>query len=103
MGQHRSASAYRLLGLDGFEVVAAEVVDDEWQLEVQTMAEWSAVHVAACELRPMATGRFGSVTCPLAAGRCYCAGASGSGVAVHPACSVRTWTERVVAIGRGRC
>jgi hypothetical protein len=83
VGQHRSASAYRLLGLDAFEVVAAEVVDDEWQLEVQTMAEWSAVDVAACELRPMATGRFGCVTCPLAAGRWCCAGASGSGAAMH--------------------
>jgi hypothetical protein len=39
VGQHRSASASRLLGLEGFEVLAAEVVDDEWQLKVQTMAE----------------------------------------------------------------
>ena len=38
MGQHSSASASRLLGLDGFEVTAAEVVGGEWQLTVQTTA-----------------------------------------------------------------
>jgi transposase len=38
VGQHRSASASRLLGLDGFEVLAAQVVGGEWQLVVQTTA-----------------------------------------------------------------
>jgi hypothetical protein len=33
VGQHSSASASRLLGLDGFEVVTAEIVGGEWQLE----------------------------------------------------------------------
>jgi hypothetical protein len=37
VGQHSSASGSVLLGLDGFEVLAAQVVG-EWQLEVQTMA-----------------------------------------------------------------
>ena len=46
MGQHGSASGSVLLGLDGFEVTAAEVVDEEWRLEVQTMA--TAVGCAAC-------------------------------------------------------
>ena len=32
MGQHGSASGSILLGLDGFEVTAAEVTDDEWRL-----------------------------------------------------------------------
>jgi hypothetical protein len=36
--QQSSASASRLLGLDGFEVLAAQVVGGEWQLEVQTTA-----------------------------------------------------------------
>jgi hypothetical protein len=38
VGQHSSASASRLLGLEVFEVLAAQVVGGEWQLVVQTMA-----------------------------------------------------------------
>jgi hypothetical protein len=38
VGQHGSASASRLLGLDGFQVVSAELVGGEWQLAVQTTA-----------------------------------------------------------------
>jgi hypothetical protein len=38
VGQHSSASVSRLLGLDGFQVVSAELVGGEWQLEVQTTA-----------------------------------------------------------------
>jgi hypothetical protein len=46
VGQHRSASASELLGLGGFEVLAARVVGGEWQLEIQTTATWSAVWAA---------------------------------------------------------
>ena len=46
MGQHGSASGSILLGLDGFEVTAAEVVDDDWRLAVQTTA--TTVGCAAC-------------------------------------------------------
>ncbi|HEX9358524.1 MAG TPA: hypothetical protein VF933_32520 [Streptosporangiaceae bacterium] len=46
MGQHGSASGSILLDLDGFEVTAAEIVDEEWRLAVQTMA--TAVGCAAC-------------------------------------------------------
>ena len=42
MGQHGSASGSILLGLDGFEVIAAEVIDDEWWLAVQTTATWGS-------------------------------------------------------------
>jgi transposase len=49
VGQHRSASASRLLGLDGFEVLAAEVVDGEWRLTVQTMA--TVVGCVGCGVR----------------------------------------------------
>jgi hypothetical protein len=38
VGQHSSPSASRLLGLDGFEVLAAEVSGGGWQFAVQTMA-----------------------------------------------------------------
>jgi hypothetical protein len=33
VGQHSSASASRLLGVDGFEVLAAQAAAGEWQLE----------------------------------------------------------------------
>jgi hypothetical protein len=46
VGQHRSASGSNLLGLDRFEVTAAEVVDDEWRLAVQTTA--TTVGCVAC-------------------------------------------------------
>jgi hypothetical protein len=38
VGQHSSASASRLLGLDGFEILAVDIVGGEWQLAVQTTA-----------------------------------------------------------------
>jgi hypothetical protein len=46
VGQHGSASGSILLGLDGFEVTAAEVIDDEWWLAVQTTA--TTVGCTAC-------------------------------------------------------
>jgi transposase len=38
VGHHSSASGSALLGLDGFQVVSAELVAGEWQLAVQTTA-----------------------------------------------------------------
>ena len=66
MGQHSSASASRLLGLDGFEVLAAEVVGGEWRLATSEL-----VGCAGCGVRAEATAvaRSGYVTCPLAGGR----------------------------------
>jgi transposase len=46
VGQHGGASGSILLGLDGFEVAAAEVIDDEWRLAVQTTA--TTVGCVAC-------------------------------------------------------
>ena len=98
MGQHSSASASRLLGLDGFEVLAAEVVGGEWRLAVQTTVE--LVGCAGCGVRAEAHGRRTVRVRDLPAGgrpvvlawrkriwRCS-----------EPACGVRTWTERVAAI-----
>jgi hypothetical protein len=98
VGQHRSASASRLLGLDGFEVLAAEVVGGEWRLAVQTTAE--PVGCAGCGVRAEAHGRRTVRARDLPAGgrpvvlawrkriwRC-----------TEPACGVRTWTEQVAAI-----
>jgi hypothetical protein len=49
MGQHRSASGSALLGLDGFQLVSAELQDGEWQLAVQTTA--TVVGCLGCGVR----------------------------------------------------
>jgi transposase len=98
VGQHSSASASRLLGLDGFEVLSAEVVGGEWRLAVQTTVE--LVGCAGCGVRAEAHGRRTVRVRDLPAGgrpvvlcwrkriwRC-----------TEPACGVRTWTEQVAAI-----
>jgi transposase len=98
VGQHSGASASRLLGLDSFEVMAAEVASGEWWLVVQTTAE--LVSCAHCGVRAEAHGRRTVRVRDLPAGgrpvvlcwrkriwRCR-----------EPACRVRTWTERVAAI-----
>jgi transposase len=99
VGQHSSASASRLLGLDGFEVLAAEVVGGEWQLTVQTAA--TLVGCVGCGVRAELHGRRTVRVRDLPVGgrpvvlcwhkrlwRCR-----------EPACKVRTWTERAAAIG----
>ena len=99
MGQHSSASASRLLGLDGFEVLAAQVAADEWQLTVQTTA--TVVGCQGCGVRAELHGRRTVRVRDLPIGgrpvvlawrkrlwRCH-----------EPACQVRTWTERAPAIG----
>jgi transposase len=98
VGQHSSASASRLLDLDGFEVLGAEVVGDEWQLTVQTTA--TVVGCVGCGVGAEAHGRRTARVRDLPAGgrpvvlcwrkriwRCR-----------EPACGVRTWTERVATI-----
>jgi transposase len=98
VGQHSSASASRLLDLDGFEVLAAEVVAGEWQLEVQTTA--AVVGCGGCGVRATMHGRRTVRVRDLPAGgrpvvlwwrkriwRC-----------AEPACGVRTWTEQAAAI-----
>jgi hypothetical protein len=98
VGQHGSASGSILLGLDGFEVTTAEVVNDEWQLEVQTTA--IVVGCVGCGVRAEAHGRRTVRVRDLPIGgrpvvlawrkRIWRCGES--------ACSVRTWTERTAAV-----
>jgi transposase len=98
VGQHRSASASRLLGLDGFAVLTAEVVGGEWQLSVQTTA--TVVGCPGCGMRAELHGRRTVRVRDLPIGgrpvvllwrkriwRCR-----------EPACGVRTWTEQAAAI-----
>jgi len=99
VGQHSSASGSRLLGLDGFQVVSAELQGGEWQLIVQTTA--TVVGCAGCGVPATPHGRRTVRVRDLPIGgrpvvlwwrkrlwRCR-----------EPACQVRTWTERVTAIG----
>jgi transposase len=99
VGQHSSASGSVLLGLDGFEVLAVQVVSGEWQLEVQTTA--TEVGCVGCGMRAELHGRRTVRVRDLPIGgrpvvllwrkriwRCR-----------EPACGVRTWTERAAAIG----
>ena len=98
MGQHRSASASRLLDLDGFEVLATEVVGGEWQVTVQTTA--TVIGCQGCGMRAELHGRRTVRVRDLPIGgrpavlwwrkrlwRCR-----------EPACGVRTWTEQAAAI-----
>jgi transposase len=99
VGQHSSASASRLLGLDGFQVVSAELQGGEWQLVVQTTA--TVIGCAGCGVRATPHGRRTVRVRDLPIGgrpvvlgwrkrlwRCR-----------EPACGVRTWTEQAAAIG----
>jgi hypothetical protein len=81
VGQHRSASASRLLGLDGFEVVSAELAGGEWQLAIQTTA--TVVGCVGCGVRAELDGRRTVRVRDLpSGGRWCCAGVSGSGAVV---------------------
>jgi transposase len=99
VGQHRSASASRLLDLGGFEVVSAELVSGEWQLVIQTTAV--VVGCRGCGMQAELHGRRTVRVRDLPIGgrpvvlcwrkrlwRCH-----------EPACGVRTWTEQTAVIG----
>jgi transposase len=99
VGQHRSASGSRLLDLNGFQVVSAELASGEWQLVVQTMD--TVIGCVGCGVRAAPHGRRTVRVRDLPIGgrpvvlwwrkriwRCR-----------EPACKVRTWTERTAAIG----
>jgi len=98
VGQHSNASASRLLGLDGFEVLAAEVVGGEWQLVVQTTAELAGC--AGCGMRAEAHGRrtVRVRDLPIGGRPVVLAWPKRIWRCTEPACRVRTWTEQVAAI-----
>ena len=98
MGQHSSASGSALLGLDGFEVLAAQVVAGEWQLEVQTTA--TVVGCRGCGMRAELHGRrtVRVRDLPIGGRPVVLAWRKRIWRCGEPACGVRTWTERVAAI-----
>jgi transposase len=98
VGQHSSASVSALLGLDGFQLVSAELVGGEWQLVVQTTV--MVIGCTGCGVPATPHGRRTVRVRDLPIGgrpvvlcwrkrlwRCR-----------EPACGVRTWTERLAAI-----
>jgi transposase len=99
VGQHRSASASRLLGLDGFEVLAAELTGGEWQVTVQTTA--TVVGCQGCGMRAELHGRrmVRVRDLPLGGRPVVLAWRKRIWRCREPACGVRTWTEQVAAIG----
>jgi transposase len=98
VGRHTSASASRLLGLDGFEVLAAEVVGGEWQLAVQTTA--TVVGCSGCGVRAELHGRrtVRVRDLPIGGRPVVLAWRKRIWRCAEPACGVRTWTEQVAAI-----
>jgi len=98
VGQHGSASGSILLGLDGFEVTAAEVTDDEWRLAVQTTA--TPVGCAACgtQARHHARRTVRVRDLPMGGRPVVLAWRKRIWRCVEPACEVRTWTEQQAAI-----
>jgi transposase len=98
VGQHGSASGSILLGLDGFEVTAAAVIDDEWRLSVHTTA--IAVGCAACgsQARLHARRMVRVRDLPIGGRPVVLAWRKRIWRWVEPACGVRTWTEQTVAI-----
>jgi transposase len=98
VGHHSSASASRLLGLDGFQVLAAQVAGGEWQLTVQTtptVAGCVACGVQA-ELHGRRTVRVRDL--PIGGRPVVLAWRKRIWRCREPACKVRTWTERTAAI-----
>jgi transposase len=98
VGQHGSASGSILLGLDGFEVTAAEIVDDEWRLAVQTTA--TTVGRAACgsQARLHARRTVQVRDLPIGGRPLVLAWRKRIWRCVEPACAARTWTEQTAAI-----
>src|SRR4029450_6309639 len=98
VGQHSSASGSTLLGLDGFEVQAAQVVAGEWQLEVQTTA--TLVGCQGCGMRAELHGRrpVRVRDLPIGGRPVVLAWCKRIWRCREPACGVRTWTERVAGI-----
>jgi transposase len=98
VGQQGSACGSLLLDLDGLEVVSAELVGGEWRLGVQTTA--TMVGCAGCGVRATPHGRRAVRVRDLPIGGrpvvlCWRKRIWRCG---DPACSVRTWTERVVGV-----
>jgi transposase len=98
VGQHGSASGSILLGLDGFEVTAAEVIHDEWRLAVQTTATTVGCTACGSQARLHARRTVRVRDLPIGGRPVVLAWRKRIWRCGEPACGVRTWTEQTVAI-----
>jgi transposase len=98
VGRYSSASASRLLGLDGFEVLAAQVAAGEWQLEIQTTT--TVVGCQGCGMRAELHGRrtVRVRDLPIGGRPVVLAWRKRVWRCGEEACQVGTWTERAAAI-----
>jgi transposase len=98
VGQHSSAFASRLLDLDGFQLVSAELVGGEWQLAIQTTA--TVVGCQRCGVRAELHGRrtVRVRDLPIGGRPVVLAWRKRIWRCGELACGVRTWTEQTVAI-----
>jgi transposase len=98
VGQHGSASGSILLGLDGFEVSAAEVIDHEWRLAVQTTATTTGCAACGTQARLHARRTVQVRDLPIGGRPVVLAWRKRVWRCVEPACVVQTWTEHTLAI-----
>ena len=98
MGQHGSGSGSILLGLDRFEVTAAEIADEEWRLEVQTTATTVGCVACGSQARVHARRTVRVRDLPIGGRPVVLAWRKRVWRCVEPACAVQTWTEQTVAI-----
>jgi transposase len=98
VGQYGSASWSILLGLDGFEVTAAEVIDDEWRLAVQTTATTVGCVACGSQARLHARRMVRVRDLPIGGRPVVLSWRKRIWRCVEPACAVRTWTEQRVAV-----
>jgi len=98
VGQHGSASGSILLGLDQFEVTAAEVVDQEWRLAVQTTATPVGCTACGSQARLHARRTVQVRDLPVGGRPVVLAWRKRIWRCGEPACAVRTWTEQQAAI-----
>jgi transposase len=98
VGQHRRASGSRLLDLECFRLVSAELVGDEWQLAVETTA--TVIGCTGCGVPATPYGRrTGQVRdLPIGGRPVVLAWRKRLWRCREPACAVRTWTEPAAAI-----
>jgi transposase len=98
VGQHSSASGSTLLGLDGFQLVSAELVGGEWQLAVQSVA--TVIGCGGCGVRATPHGRrtVRVRDLPIRGRPVVLLWRKRLWRCREPACKVRTWTERAATI-----
>jgi transposase len=98
VGQHGSASGSILLGLDGFEVTAAEVVEEEWRLGVQSTATTVGCVACGSQARLHARRTVQVRDLPIGGRPVVLAWCKRVWACVEPACAARTGTEQTAAI-----